>query len=306
MSTKKKLPYSEAEYLILKNAKSCLREHEKVVAFIPTQTPCTRFNESGERTNYSIICTQHRIIIYAKSQTHEFSTSFGYQELPRLTIIKGIFKDKVRIHREIFTISKKGAARLSTVSDFINVKLSIWKYPVLIISLFLLFALGYKGYLAVSDFIVFGSFQPEPQNTTRQPNTQAPPQNTTAVQTDTEKVLKNVLEGYEYVFKQILKNYNIYINKPALSGDPSSNFDQWAMTEVINTLDSQDSKISSLNIVLERHVMVKLGISELRMEVMKYLDLCKKSFSDKREKQRLGKIREKIEKKISELQQILT
>ena len=238
---------------------------------------------------YYLLFTTKRVVIVANDNVNEYSTSYGYSELGSIRVIKGILKDKIKIKSESFVASKHNVKKIAIVSDYINFELRIWKYPVFLGLVFLL-ALGlFKAYyyLEIYKYFLLG---PSPSEVIR-------PVKKKKVLTSFDASLKDITDGYLFVYKQILKHYPIYIKHPSSTGAPSLSFDQWARDVVLSSLDAQDAKLSSLNLSLQKHIMVKVEISDLRLLIMRLLDTCKKSFKKKKEAKKIKEIKKEIDKK---------
>jgi hypothetical protein len=123
--------------------------------------------------------------------------------------------------------------------------------------------------------------------------------------TNIDASLNDITDGYEFAYNLILKHYPIYIKHPASTGDPSSSFDTWATNEVLSSLDAQDTKLSALSLNLQKHIMVKVELSDLRLLIMNLLDVCKKSFKKKKEALKIKGIKKQIEKKFLLIKKIM-
>lgn len=309
----KSKPNPNIDYVYVKNIKHLLRPEEDVFFTIKTNTICSIFSNPVEKLPYYIIATQHRVLIVAKSKFNEYSTAFGYKELGDITILRGLLKDKVKIHHDIYNISKKQSRLLYKLADYLTVKLSVWKYIIYLVIFVALLGAGWRLFLYLGNYnFINGNSYNTVQNNqnTNQGQTSINNQSSSGSQNENtgqsiKENLIDILKAYKYVFKEIQKNYPIYRKRPSLSGAPSLTFDQWVSREVINSLDAQDNKLSSLNITKEKHVMFKLGLSQLKYKIMKYLDYCKKSFKNKKFEKRLPALAFKIKKDMKKLGKII-
>lgn len=300
------------DYVFINKISHLLRQKERVIDIIKTKTQSKELNSKGVNGNYIFIATDTRIIILSSYENVEFSESFGYNELKNTVVVKGIFTDKVKLHRGKYKLSKSNARKFLKLSEYMPVKLATWKYYVFTFAFLLVLALAYKltNYYVSNRFIFSNAGEnkdkaKEINNSDKNSKKNNSKEISKPSKKAIDKKLDDILKGYKYAFKQIVKNYPVYYKKPALSGEPSSRFDTWVMREIINTLDAQDNKLSALELSLEKHVMFKLELSKLKLLIMRYLDICKKSFKQTGLRKKLKPLRKRVYNKIETLNKII-
>lgn len=302
------------DYVYIKSIRHLLRNSENVITVCDTKTICPHLKDKGKVLRYKLIGTQDRIVIVAKDTTDEFSTSYGINEFREICINKGIFKDKVKFGSERFKLSKKNVKNLLSLSDVASFKIRYWKYPILLFSIAILIGVFYQGFLFIQDIwpsravrlidrngrLQRGGARREAGNQNQASNTQNSPDNA-----ELNSRILDVISGYEFSFKSILKNYPVYLKKPSMTGEPSVHFDTWASQEIIGSLDAQELKLNSLTLTSAKHVIVKQKIGDLKLLIVKYLDYCKKSFKSVDYKKKITSLKKNISKSISKLKSLL-
>ncbi len=293
------------DYIFVNKIKHLLRQGENTVSVINTKTPSPELEIRGEYVYYKFVATNLRLIILAKGEKFEHSESFGYNELKNTLLVRGLFFDKLKLYRKKYKLNKKNAKRFIKLADYMTIQLSTWKYYVYTFVFLLILALTYKAvdYFNIHRKAIFSSGEINKEQKAKPGKPAAKKQKPTKIELDKE--LFGILKGYDYAFKQIVKKYPDYFKKPVMNGEPFSRFDTWVTREIINTLDAQDDKLSSLDLSLEKHVMFKLGISKLRLQIMRYLDLCKKTFKQPKLRKNLAGLRNKINSRIEKLKKII-
>jgi len=300
------------DYVYLNSVKKLLRENEQVFLLLKTKTRCRHLTNKLAGVLYYIIATRYRIILVAKDKNDEYSMSFGYNEIGSIRVNRGMYSDIIRIHSETLKLSRRSTNYLFELSQFVNFKVTRWKYPVYIILFLILFVLLYHGFLYFRDiwpgnilrlFDKSGKFHSGglTQAEAERLNNATNASNRSAVLSneELEKKLKSVLEGYQYSIALLEKNFPMFIKNPSLTGNPSSKFDEWASRELLPALNAQDARLDSLSVSSERHATFKRNLYEIHDMLVLYLDKCKKSFTAKEIKKELEPLKNGIIKKIS-------
>ena len=300
------------DYVYINSIKHLLRNNEEVVAVCNTKTVCPHLKDKGKVLYYKLVGTQNRILIVAKDFEDEFSTSYGISEIKEIRINKGVFKDSVKFGRETFKLNKKDVRNLLSLSDFTLIKIRYWKYPILLCLLAILIGAAYQGYLYIQDIhptrairLINRSGNTNRGSSAQRNTTQNTSQTSNSNNSEMNSRLLDVVSGYEFSLKSIIKNYPLYLKNPSMTGEPSLHFDTWASREIIGSLDAQELKLNSLTLTAAKHVIAKQKIEELKLAIIKYLDYCKKSFKTLSYKKKMKTLRKSIFKSISKLKSIL-
>ncbi len=293
------------DYVFLNTINHLIRKDEKVLSVIDTKTLSPELKSRSKYANYKLVATDTRIIILSKSEKIEHSESFGYNELKETTLTRGLFRDKLKLYRSNFKLTKKNSRKFLKLADKLQIKISLWKYYVLTFAMIIILAATYK----LADYIIQRGYlfevKPASEKKEKIKVEQKKPKKKKPTKVEIDRNLADILKGYKFAYKRILKNYPVYYKKPVMSGDPASAFDTWAGREVLNYIDAQDDKLSSYNLTLEKHVMFKLELSKLRLSLMRYLDLCKKTFKKAKLRKKLSRNRKVINAGIKKLEKII-